>query len=253
MKYTVHQLAELAGITVRTLHHYDQIGLLKPSFTRSNGYRYYEEKELLKLQQILFFRELEFSLEQIKEIMESSTFDTVEALKEQRKMLLLKRKQFDELLLTIDKTIQSREGGEKMANDDLYGGFTTKQMEEYKEEARKRWGDTDAWKQSEERTRNWTKADYERIAKEGAQWTQKFAEIRDKGFAVDSPEVQEMIGQHYNALRTFYEPNYEMYRGLGQMYVDDPRFTAYYEKFGKGLAVFMRDAMVHFCDVQEKK
>lgn len=253
MKYTVHQLAALAGITVRTLHHYDQIGLLKPSFSGSNGYRYYEEKELLKLQQILFFRELEFSLEQIKDIMDSPKFDFVTAMKDQKKMLQIKRDRIDALLSTIDKTIQSREGGEVMKNDDLYGGFTKKQMEEYKEEAKQRWGDTDAWKQSEEHTKHWTKTDYDRIAKQGAEWTAKMASLMEKGFAVDSPEIQEMIGQHYNALRTFYEPNYEMYRGLGQMYVDDPRFTAYYEKFGKGLAVFMRDAMVQFCDSKEKK
>jgi MerR family transcriptional regulator, thiopeptide resistance regulator len=253
MKYTVHTLARLAGITVRTLHHYDQIGLLKPSFSGNNGYRYYEEKELLKLQQILFFRELEFSLEQIKDIMDSSEFDTLAALKEQRKMLVLKTERMDDLLQTLDKTIAQYEGGERMKNDDLYGGFTKQQMGEYKEEAKKRWGHTEAYQQSVERTKHWKKEDYDRIAKKGAEWTAKMAVLKDKGFAVDSPEVQEMIGQHYEGLRTFYEPNYEMYRGLGQMYVDEPRFAAYYEKFGKGLSVFMRDAMIHFCDVHEKK
>jgi|SRR6185369_153181 len=252
MKYTVHTLAELAGITVRTLHHYDQIGLLKPSFSGSNGYRYYEEKELLRLQQILFFRELEFSLEQIKEIMTSPSFDTASALKEQKKLLLLKRDRMVDLLDTIDKTIKSYEGGEAMKNNALYGGFTKKQMEAYKEEAKKRWGHTDAYKQSEERTKQFTKADYERIAQEGAALTQAIADAHEKGFLIDSPEVQALIEKHYNALRTFYEPNYEMYRGLGQMYIDDPRFTAYYEKFGKGLAVFMRDAINQYCDGKEK-
>lgn len=250
MKYTVHKLAQLAGITVRTLHHYDQIGLLKPSFSGSNGYRYYEEKELLILQQILFFRELEFSLEQIKQIMQSPNFNSVSVLKEQRKMLEIKRNRIDKLLSTIDARI---EGGESMKNDNLYGGFTKKQMEEYKEEAKKRWGHTDAYKQSVERTKHFTKADYDRIAQEGVALTSQIASLQEKGFAIDSPEVQKMIAQHFNSLRTFYEPSYEMYRGLGQMYVDDPRFTAYYEKFGKGLAVFMRDAMKHFADTQEKK
>jgi MerR family transcriptional regulator, thiopeptide resistance regulator len=253
MKYTVHKLAQLAGITVRALHYYDRIGLLKPSFSGSNGYRYYEEKELLKLQQILFFRELEFSLEQIKDIMQAPTFDVLNTMKDQQKLLELKKDRIDGLLTTLTKTITSYEGGENMKNDDLYGGFTKKQMEEYKEEAKKRWGNTDAYKQSEERTKHWTKADYDRIAKEGTKWTQKLSDTRDKGFAIDSPEIQEMVGQHYNALRTFYEPNYELYRGLANMYVDDPRFAAYYEKFGKGLAVFMRDAMIHFVNTQEKK
>jgi MerR family transcriptional regulator, thiopeptide resistance regulator len=250
MKYTVHKLADLAGITVRTLHHYDEIGLLKPSFSGSNGYRYYEEKELLKLQQILFFRELEFSLEQIKQMMNTETFDTKKALEDQKEMLKLKRERIDALLLTIERRIK---GSEYMKNDDLYGGFTKKQMEEYKEEAKKRWGNTDAYKQSEERTKNFTKADYDRLAEEGTKWTQKLSDTRDKGFTSDSPEIQEMVSQHYNGLRTFYEPNYELYRGLANMYVDDPRFAAYYEKFGKGLSIFMRDSMIHFVNNQEKK
>src|SRR6185436_13919562 len=102
----------------RTLHHYDEIGLLKPSFSGSNGYRYYEEKELLKLQQILFFRELAFSLDQIKEIMQSPKFDVLKALEEQRTMLTMKRDRIDTLLVTLEKRIK---GGEKMQNDDLYG------------------------------------------------------------------------------------------------------------------------------------
>ena len=135
-----------------------------------------------------------------------------------------------------------------MNNDDLYGTFTKDEMEQYKEEAKKRWGDTEPWQQSEERTKHWTKDDYQRVAKEGAKWTQRMASLMENGSTTDSPEVQEMIRQHYEGLRTFYEPNYEMYKGLGQMYVDDPRFTAFYEKFGKGLAVFMRDAMVVYAD-----
>jgi MerR family transcriptional regulator, thiopeptide resistance regulator len=253
MKYTVHKLANLAGITVRTLHHYDEIGLLKPAFSGSNGYRYYEEKELQKLQQILFFRELEFSLDQIIEIMQAPGFDKLTALKEQRKMLLLKKDRVEGLLSTLDKTIHSYEGGEQMKNDDLYGGFTKQQMEEYKEEAKQRWGDTEAYKQSVERTKHWKKEDYARVAEEWKTWTRNLAELRDKGFTHDSPEVQEMIGQHYHGLRTFYEPNYEMYKGLGQLYVDDPRFTAYYEQFGKDLASFMRDAMHQYVDTHEKK
>jgi DNA-binding transcriptional MerR regulator len=253
MRYTVKQLSTVAGVSARTLHYYDEIGLLKPAFSGSNGYRYYEEKELLLLQQILFFRELEFSLEQIKVIITAPTFDARRAMEDQRKMLQMKRDRIDQLLMTIKKTIQTNKGGEFMKSDDLYGGFSKKQMDEYKEEAKKRWGNTDAYKQSVAKTEHFTKADYDRIAKEGVALTQQIADVREKGFAISSPEVQQLIRRHYDSLRTFYEPNYELYRGLGQMYVDDPRFTAYYEKFGKGLAVFMRDAIIHFCTVQETK
>lgn len=246
MHYTVHQLAKVAGISVRTLHFYDEKGLLKPSFIKANGYRYYTEKEVSLLQQILFFRELEFPLEKIRTIMLSPHYDETAVLEDQKKLLLVKKERLENLLRTIDKTIASRKGGDRMSTDDMVGGFTKKQMEEYQKEAEERWGDTDAWKQSQQRTKHFTKADYDRLAKDGAAWTQKMADVMQKGFAVDSPEVQTMIGQHYNALRTFYEPNYEMYQGLGQMYVDDTRFAAYYEKFATGLAVFMRDAMVFF-------
>lgn len=250
MTYTVKKVADLAGITVRTLHYYDEIGLLRPTVSKENSYRFYTEQDLLMLQQILFFRELEFSLEQIKEMMADPAFDGVKALEEQKKLLLIKRNRLGSLLRTIDQTIKSRKGGDRMNDDQVFSGFDEKQMEAYKEEAKKRWGHTSAWKQSEERTRNWTKEDYKRVARQGQEWTQKLAELRDKGCAVDSSEVQVMIGEHYNSLRTFYEPNLEMYRGLGQMYVDDPRFTAYYDRFGEGLAVFMRDAMQVFIAAQ---
>lgn len=253
MKYTVHKLAKLAGISVRTLHYYDQIGLLKPSFSGNNGYRYYEERELLRLQQILFFRELEFSLEQIKQMMGSATFEVLQALEDQQKMLELKRERISTLLDTITKTIESKKGGEKMKNDDLYGGFTKKQLEKYQEEAKKRWGHTDAYKQSNERTKNWTKADYDTVAKQGTDLTQRIADVMTKGFAPESPEAQKLIAEHYDNLRIFYEPSYEMYRNLGQMYVDDARFTAYYEKFAKGLATFMRDGIGYFVKKKGKK
>jgi len=252
MNYTIKKVADLAGISVRTLHYYDQIGLLRPSFSAANGYRYYTENELMKLQQILFFRELEFSLEQIKEMMKSPMFDAEKVLIEQRELLRLKRDRLDNLLNTIDDTLESKKGGEGMSDDQILGNFSKKQMEEYKEEAKKRWGQTNAWKQSQERTKNWTDEDYKRIAKEGEKWTKKLAEMRNKEFAPESPEIQEMVSQHYNSLRSFYEPNLEMYKGLGQMYVDDPRFTAYYDRFGKGLAIFLRDAMLIFVERNTK-
>ena len=139
-----------------------------------------------------------------------------------------------------------------MSDVQILGNFSKKQMEEYKEEAKKRWGDTTAWKQSQERTKKWTDEDYKRIAKEGENWTKKLAELRDKGFVPQSPEIQEMVSQHYNGLRTFYEPNFEMYKGLGQLYVDDPRFNTYYDRFGEGLAVFLRDAMLIFIERNAK-
>lgn len=251
MYYTVHQLAKLAGVSVRTLHYYDEIGLLTPTRIEKNGYRQYGESELLRLQQILFFRELEFPLEQIARVMSAPNFDIRQALHDQRALIELKKKRLTGLLKTIDKTIQKLNDEITMADDELYGSFTKQEMDQYAEEAKQRWGNTEAYKQSQERTKHWTDDDRRRIAKDGIEFMKKVAESMPKGST--SPEAQELIAQHYNSLRTFYEPNCEMYRGLGSMYVDDARFTKYFEDIAPGLAVFMRDAMHAYCDAQEAK
>jgi DNA-binding transcriptional MerR regulator len=248
MSYTVHELATLAGVSARTLHYYDEIGLLNPTGTKRNGYRFYEEAELLKLQQILFFKELDFPLADIQGMLSNPRFSMERALRDQKKMLELKKDRLDTLVKTINKTIKKINKEKNMKDDELYDGLDTKQMEAYAKEAKERWGKTDAWKQSQERTKNWTKADYQKIKEEGDKWMERFLLVVPNG--IKSPEVQALIAEHYNGLRKFYEPNLEMYRGLGSMYVDDSRFTAYYDKHQPGLAVFMKEAMHYFCDNQ---
>lgn len=248
MTYTVLKLAQLAGVSIRTLHYYDEIGLLKPSLTRENGYRVYEEKELLRLQQILFYRELEFSLEDIKKILDAPGFTILEALQDHKKLLELKRERIEKMLITVNTTMKHLKGGGMMQNDDLFNGLNDKKMQEYKEEAKARWGDTKAYKQSIERTRNWTKEDYKKATADQKAITQEVADLMHEGKSIESSEVQTVIEKHYKYLDRFYDTPYEMYRNLGKMYVDDPRFTAYYDKFTKGLAVFIRDAIAYFCD-----
>lgn len=250
MHYTVKQLSSFAGVSVRTLHYYDEIGLLKPSFLKENGYRYYEEKELLKLQQILFFRELEFSLEEIREIISASNFDMVEALKDQRHLLEMKRQRIDGLVQTIEKTIVTMKGGDSMKSDDLFAAFDDTEMNKYKEEARQRWGHTDAYKQSAERTKHWTKEDYRRIAEEGKAFTQKLANVM--GLDIQNDEVQKLIALHYQGIQQFYDCPLDMYRNLADMYITDPRFTANYDKVKPGLAKFIRDAIYYYADVHAK-
>ncbi|HTK04670.1 MAG TPA: MerR family transcriptional regulator [Candidatus Eisenbacteria bacterium] len=251
MTYTVNKLAKIAGVSVRTLHHYDAIGLLRPERAEKNGYRLYGETELLRLQQILFFRELDFPLDEIRRVLARPDFDMRAALKDQRTLIELKKKRLDGLIGTIDRTIKRLNRNITMDDKDLYGDFSTEEMDAYAKEAKQRWGHTDAWKQSQERTKHWTKADYARIKEDGDKFMREFVTHLDEG--PTGPTVQRMIGQHYAALRTFYEPNLEMYRGLGDMYVNDPRFGAYYEKYAPGLAQFMRDAMHAFCDAGGEK
>lgn len=251
MVYTVKQLARLANISTRTLHFYDEIGLLHPSYVKENGYRCYEDAELLILQQILFFRELEFSLEEIKKIIHAPNFNVQRALADHKKMLEMKQQKITQLIKTIDLTLTKLEGGEHMKNDDLFDSFDEKQMEEYKQEAKKRWGNTDAYKQSVERTKNWTKDDYKRIQKQSQQLTQELADCMDNGF--DSQEAQKLIKKHHESIEVFYDCSYEMYRGLGQLYISDPRFTATYDKVRPGLAVWLQKAIAYYCDTHEKK
>jgi DNA-binding transcriptional MerR regulator len=250
MRYTVKQLADIAGVSVRTLHYYDEIGLLRPSFLKENGYRFYEEKELLMLQQILFLRELEFPLEDIMRMVHAPDFNRVAALHDQKKLLLLKRKRLDKLLETIEKTIESLKGGESMNTDDLFASFGDDELVEIMEEAKKRWGNTDAYKQSMERVKHWTKADYERIKEEGKKFTQTLADAMDKD--VTNPEVQALVAEHHKGIKTFYDCSYEMYRGLGELYVTDPRFTAYYDRFRPGLAAWLQKAINYYCDMHQK-
>lgn len=252
MKYTIKKVADLAGITVRTLQYYDKFGLLNPTINSSNKYRLYGEEDVMRLQQILFFRELEFSLKQIKKMMNSPAFDSHKVLVEQRELLRIKRERLDEILNTIDSVIDSKRRGEDMSDDQLLGSFSKQQIEEFKNEARRRWGDTDLWRQSQERTSGMTVKEFKDIAMEIEGWTQELAMLRDTGNLHDSIAIQQMIAKHYESLKTFYEPNLEMYSGLAHMYVDDHRFMSFYERFGDGLAIFLRDAMLVFIKQQER-
>jgi DNA-binding transcriptional MerR regulator len=254
MSYTVNQLAQLAGVSVRTLHHYDAIGLLKPAGHRRNGYREYGEPELLRLQQILFFRELDFPIAEIVRILSSATFDFSRALRDHRAMIELKRKRLTGLLKTIDRTIHKLERKTPMDQQDmkeLYDTFGEDAIKQYADEVKQRWGNTEAYKQSMERASKMTKADYEKYKADADVFMKKVAETMDNG--ATSPEFQALIAEHFKALSTWYEPNFEMYRGLAKMYVEDPRFAAYYENYRTGLAKVFSEAMVYFIEQNEKK
>lgn len=253
MSYTVQQLASLAGVSVRTLHYYDGVDLLKPAGIQKNGYRYYEETELLRLQQILFFRELDFSLDDIKRVLSSPNFDMKMALNDQRKLIKLKRNRLDRLVQTIDKTIKKINKEIHMEDKELYGNFSKEEMDKYAEEARQKWGNTEAFKQSQERVQKMGKAGLAKVIQEAGELTQEIAAAMKNGQDPKSEAVQKLIARHYNGLRAFYEPNLAMYRGMAKMYVDDPRFKTNYENVAVGLAQFMRDGMLHFAQTNEGK
>jgi DNA-binding transcriptional MerR regulator len=253
MPYTVQQLATLAGVSVRTLHHYDQVGLLKPARVKNNGYRYYEEPELLRLQQILFFKELEFPLEDIMKILTSPSFNMEEALKDQRQLIELKKDRLTRLIKTIDKTIKKINKQTNMEDQELYGNFSKEEMEKYNEEAKEKWGHTEAYKQSTERVKKMGKDGLNKVLAEAGKLTEEIAGAMKAGDLPTSDKVQKLIARHYDGLRAFYEPNLEIYRGLAEMYVADPRFKANYEKVAEGLAEYIRDGMVYYADTKSNK
>jgi DNA-binding transcriptional MerR regulator len=249
MAYTVKAVADLAGISVRTLHHYDEIGLLKPAQVSASGYRLYTETDLERLQQVLFFKELGFGLQEIRSIIDSPGFDRRRALLEHKQLLLERRERIGRLIQSVDRTLEAMERGATMAEKDLFDGFDQSQ---YEEEARQRWGHTEAYRESTRRAKSYTKADWDAIKQESEQINQGLAALVGRDPA--DPEVQEWIRRHHQQINDrFYTCSTEIYRGLADMYVQDERFMATYEKIRPGMAQFMRAAMPVYCDRLEGK
>lgn len=243
---TVRKLAEMAGITVRTLHHYDEIGLLSPSTRTAAGYRLYGEADLLRLQQILFFRELGFPLEQIKTIIEDPHFDQVRALERHREMLELERQRLSRLLNTIDKTIaRITEETMGLSDEELWEGFSQEQIDRYKRESREAYG-VEVVEESERRAQGMSKGQWQAVKDEGDAVTRGLAGLMDR--RPDDPEVQTLIARHYKWVATFWTPDAAAYKGLGQLYTENPEFRANYDKYRVGLADFLKEAMVCYAD-----
>jgi len=246
MEYTIQKLAALAGVSTRTLRYYDEIGILKPARINSSGYRIYGQKEVDLLQQILFYRELDIALEDIKEILSDPSFDATEALKEHRKKLLAKRNQLDLLIENVDKTIAQKEGRITMSDKEKFEGFKKKLVEDnektYGKEAREKWGD-DAVDASNTKVLNMTQEQHEsltNIEKEMFEALKAAIQIGDPAC-----ELAQKAADLHKQWITFFWNHYskEAHAGLAQMYVDDERFKAYYDKVDPKAAEFLRDAI----------
>jgi len=245
MVYTVKQLADLAGVSRRTLHYYDEIDLLKPSDKGENGYRYYDDEAVMRLQQILFFRELGLSLGEIATAVDAPDFDILQALQEHRLALEKRAQRLDNLIQTIDKTIDHIEGNIEMSTNEFFTGFDEETQKAYEKEAAERW-DAAEVKATSQRWNNYSAAKKKQIMAEGnAVYVDLLAEM-DKGF--DSPEVQQIIGRWHDHMRYFYEPSVERLRGLGWGYANDPAFMAFYEKMHPDMPQFINQAIAYYCD-----
>lgn len=245
MVYTVKELADLAGVSRRTLHYYDEIELLKPSTKSDNGYRYYDEVAVLRLQQILFFRELGMSLAEIGTAVDAPDFDILLALQDHRQALQQRAKRLNSLIQTIDKTIDHLQGKVEMSTNEFFTGFDEETQKAYEKEAAERW-DADEVKATSQRWNNYSTYQQKQIMEEGNVIYIDLLAVMDKG--ADSLEVQQTIGRWHQHLRYFYEPTVERMRGLGWGYTNDPAFAAFYEKIHPDMPQFISQAIAIYCD-----
>jgi DNA-binding transcriptional MerR regulator len=245
MTYTIKEIANLAGVTTRTMRYYDEIGLLSPAETGDNGYRYYDQGSLLQLQQILFFRELDVPLKDIQLIMSRPDFNLLYALEKHRSSLQTRAKRLDKLIDTVDQTIATIKGEWIMNAKDYFEGFDESQ---YEEEARKRWGDTPQYAQSQKRWASYSKEQKDAIKAEGGRLTVRMVS-EDPNASPDDPDVQAAVGEYYDYInKYFYTCEVGFLRGLADMWVEDPRFAVNYERVREGGAAFVREAVHIYCD-----
>lgn len=239
----IKEVAQLTGVTVRTLHYYDEIGLLKPHQVSQAGYRLYNEEDLALLQQILFFRELDFPLRQIKDILNRPGYDRTQALEKQRELLLLKRARLDGLLGLLERTLK---GDAAMEFQEFDNSELEKTRQEYAREARERWGDTQAYRAQEEKTKNLTLEDWSALQEQTDQIFSRFAAVRDT--QPDSPQAQSLVKAWQDFITEhFYPCSKEILAGLGEMYLSDERFTQTIDKAGEGTAEFLSKAIAAYC------
>ncbi|HZK55745.1 MAG TPA: MerR family transcriptional regulator [Desulfosporosinus sp.] len=246
MEYAVQKLAQMADISTRTLRYYDEIGLLKPARINSSGYRIYGETEVDRLQQILFYRALGVGLESIRDIVTSPSFNGAQALREHHEKLLAKREQLNALISNVEKTIQVTEGRFIMMDKDKFEGFKQKLVDEneakYGKEVREKYGDETVNK-SNQKVKGMSQEQHEEVTRLATQ----VAETLQAAFITGDPagELAQKSADLHRQWLCFYWDSYskEAHAGLAQMYVDDPRFTAYYDAKQPGTAVFLRDAV----------
>jgi DNA-binding transcriptional MerR regulator len=245
MAWSIAEVARASGVTSRTLRHYHSIGLLVPARTAPNGRRYYEQEQLLRLQQILLLRDLGLSLDVVAEVIaHRSSHDTIEVLARHKEWLLREQLRLGQLVRTVDSTIENLRKGGEMSPEKVFEGF---EHNPYEAEARERWGH-EAVDASYERMRGWSEADAEKARTGYTRVHEGLAALKAEGVAVTELSVQELIQLHYEVTCLFWTPTREAYKGLGQMYVDDERFRQNIGSGDDSLVEYLRDAMTVYAD-----
>ena len=243
MKMQINEFAKLTGVSVRTLHYYDEIGLIKPAFVDAqNGYRFYDENSLLRMQEILFYRELDFSLKSILEILSSPDYDKQKALAEQRKLLELKKERLERIIDALDGATKGKVTMAAFDNNDYETA-----RKRYEVEAKERWGETEAYKEHTEKTAKYTKDKWQAVNDGLMVIFTKFAECMKNGNTADSDDAQALVKDLQNYItENYYTCTNQILAGLGQMYIADERFKTNIDKNGDGTAEFVLKAVENY-------
>jgi MerR family transcriptional regulator, thiopeptide resistance regulator len=243
VSYPVGRAAELAGVSVRTLHHYDEIGLLRPLERSPAGYRLYRDGDLERLRQIVLYRELGFSLEEIAAILDPES-DPLVHLRRQHRMLTERMERLRRMAAAVEYEMEARQVGISLTPEERFELFGDFRPEDYEAEAEERWGGSDAYRESQRRVSSYTKRDWRKIKSEAEAIDERLARLLSSGAAADSEAAMDAAEQHrLHITRWFYDCTSEIHVGLAEMYVADPRFKSRYEAIAPGLAEFVRAAV----------
>jgi DNA-binding transcriptional MerR regulator len=245
MRYTVGAVARMSGVTVRTLHHYDEIGLLSPGERSDAGYRRYDEADLDRLQRILFYRELGFGLDDIRTVMTDVGADASVHLRRQHAMLRDRIRRLERMAAAVEKAMEARTMGINLTPEERFEVFGDFDPDQHAAEVEERWGETDAYRESQRRVARYTKADWHRMKAESAEPVSRLVSAMQAGLPPDSAEAMDAAEAHRRHISDwFYDCTYAIHVGLAEMYLADPRFTATYEKIAPGLAQYLHDAIM---------
>ncbi|MFJ9079119.1 MerR family transcriptional regulator [Streptomyces sp. NPDC102278] len=244
MGHSVGQVAGFAGVTVRTLHHYDEIGLLSPSGRNHAGHRRYDDADLDRLQRILFYRELGFPLDEVAVLLDDPDSDPREHLRRQHALLTDRIARLQQMAKAVEHAMEAKRMGIDLTPEERFEVFGDKDPARYEQEARERWGDTESYAESQRRAATYTKDDWKRMQDQVADWGVRYSALMDGGEPADGERAMDMAEEHRQHIRTwFYDCGYELHTCLGDMYVADERFKEFYDSMRSGLAEHLRDAI----------
>jgi DNA-binding transcriptional MerR regulator len=252
MERSVGEVARLTGISVRTLHHYDEIGLVSPAARTGAGYRRYTPADLDRLRQVLSYRALGFPLEEIATLLDDPTVDAVGHLRRQHELLTERITRLRAMAAAVERELEAQQLGISLSPQDRFEVFGDQDPEQYADEVEERWGDTTAYAQSKERTGRYSRADWQRIKSEQEDWSRRVVAALRSGVPASGTDAMDLAEEHREQIgRWFYDCGYPMHRGLASMYLADERFTQHYENLSPGLARYLHDAIMANADRAE--